>query len=585
MAQQSLWGTQLKMSRHYLRTASALAALTFATVGLTAVTAPAAQAAEDQVAKLPISSYSALVVDSVHERVYVTDDRRVRTAGLVQVYNFEGQKVGSLTTDSSPSGMALSADSATLYVSQSTGILSFDTVTQERTGQAYANYYVDCPRDVAFAGGKQWYTEVPALSDCDTRQSWLYGVEGSQVFQTGWNDMGRLRLASGPQAPDRLVMGQSRTAGVTNDPFVTTFDASGDTLVRGPERRFADSEGKGALDLKDIAQSADGQRIAVADAAGGTRLLEAADLSDAPVPYQPLPTDATASAVSFSGDRKYIARGASAAGSTPDLLIQPADPEDRTAPLEFAFDGALDGNRIAPRGLGWSQDGARLFAVTTNTYGTEYWLHVIQPPAAQFDSRFTGSLTTAPSQAVVGEPLGLRGRLEVDGPAPTEPLKVSAVRHDANGDRKLAAVEVDADGSFTVLDVPSLVGEATYTVSFTGDVTRRPAQDITLTVPVAKAPTAIALTAPAEAIKSAGLEITGRLTAQGRPLPAGIALTVTRTDRQGTGTLTSAAVASDGTFRINDLPRATGAVTYEVAYPGDDLHTGATAAATIRVRR
>ncbi|MEU8673723.1 Ig-like domain repeat protein [Streptomyces sp. NPDC048560] len=573
------------MSRHYLRTASALAALTLATVGLTAVTAPAAQAAEDQVAKLPISSYSALVVDSVHERVYVTDDRRTRTAGVVHVYNFEGQKVGSLATDYAPSGMALSTDGATLYVSQYSGILAFDTVTQTRTGLAWANYYVDCPRDVAFAGGKQWYTEVPALSDCDTRQSWLYGAEGNQVFQTGWNDMGRLRLASGPQAPDRLVMGQSRTAGVTNDPFITTFDASGATLVRGPERRFADSEGKGALDLKDIAQSADGQRIAVADAAAGTRLLDAADLSDAPVPYQPLPTGATASAVSFSGDGKYIARGASAAGSTPDLLIQAADPEDRTAPLEFAFDGALDGNRIAPRGLGWSQDGARLFAVTTNTYGTEYWLHVIQPPAAQFDSRFTGSLTTAPSQAVVGEPLGIRGRLEVDGPVPTEPLKISAVRHDANGDRKLAAVDVDADGSFTVLDVPSLVGEATYTVSFTGDVTRRPAQDVTVTVPVAKAPTAIALTAPAEGSKSAGLEITGRLTAQGRALPAGVTLSVTRTDRQGTGTLTSAAVASDGTFRVNDLPRTTGEVTYTLAYPGDDLHAGSTASATIRVRR
>ncbi|MGP3637366.1 Ig-like domain repeat protein [Streptomyces sp. 24-1644] len=564
--------------------ASALAALTLATVGLTAVAAPAAQAAEDQVAKLPISSYSALVVDSVHERVYVTDDRRTRSAGLVQVYNFEGQKVGSLATDTAPSGMALSTDSATLYVSQSTGILAFDTATQTRTGQAWANYHVDCPRDVAFAGGRQWYSEVPALSDCDTRQTWLYGAEDDQVFQTGWNDLGRLRLASGPQAPDRLVMGQPRTTGVAN-PFLTTFDASGTTLVRGPERRFADSEGQGALDLKDIAQSADGQRIAVADAAGGTRLLEAADLSDAPVPYQPLPTGATASAVSFSGDGKYIARGASAAGSTPDLLIQPADPTDPTAPLEFAFDGALDGNRIAPRGLGWSQDGARLFAVTTNTYGTEYWLHVIQPPAAQFDSRFTGSLTTTPGTAVVGEPLGIRGRLEVDGPVPAEPLKVSAVRHDANGDRKLAAVEVDADGSFTVLDVPSLVGDATYTVSFTGDVTRRPAQDITVTVPVAKAPTAIALTAPEEASKSAGLEITGKLTAQGRPLPAGVALTVTRTDRQGTGTLTSAAVAADGTFRINDLPRATGAVTYALAYPGDDLHAGSTASATIRVRR
>ncbi|MEV5686071.1 Ig-like domain repeat protein [Streptomyces sp. NPDC052164] len=574
----------MKQSRHRIRTAATLTALTLGTAGLTALAAPAAQAAEDRVAKLPVSSYSAMVVDSVHERVYLTDDTRSRNAGQVQVYDFAGEKVGTLATDTSPSGMALSTDSATLYVSQSTGILSFDTQTRARTGQAYANYHVECPRDVAFAGGRQWYTEAAATSDCDNRNSRLWMAEGSGVVNTGWNDLGRLRLWSGPQEPGRLVMGQPRTTGVTN-PFLTTFDASGSTLVRGPERRFADSGGKGALDLKDVAQSADGQRIAVADAAAGTRLLDAADLSDAPVPYQPLPQGATASAVAFGGDGKYIARGASAAGSTADLLVQPADPADRTTPLEFAFDGALEGDRIAPRGLGWSQDGARLFAVTTNVYGNEYWLHVIQPPAAQHDSRFTGALSTAPGQAVVGEPLGIRGRLELDGPASTEPVKVSAVRRDASGDRRLAAVEVDADGSFTVLDVPSLVGDATYTVSFTGDLTHRPAQDITLAVAVAKAPTALALTAPAEGVKGEALEITGKLTGQGRALPAGITVSVERTDKKGTGILTSAAVAADGTFRINDLPRANGQVTYTVGYAGDALHSGSTASATVRVRK
>ncbi|MFI6058481.1 Ig-like domain repeat protein [Streptomyces sp. NPDC051286] len=580
----------MNRSRHYRRIASTLAALTLTTVGLTALAAPGAHAADgsaagDTVAKLPIASYSALVVDSVHERVYVTDDRRNSiAAGQVLVYNFDGQKVGSLPTDTTPSGMALSADSSTLYVSQTSGILAFDTQTQTRTGFTLAAYNPDCPRDVAFAGGKAWHTETPANYDCDARQSWLYGASGTQSVNTGWNGAGRLRLTSGPEAPDRLVMAQARSAAEPN-PFLTTFDASGDTLVRGPERRFADSDGQGALDVKDVAQSADGKRIAVADASYGTRLLDAADLSDAATGYQPLPEGAKASAVSFSGDGKYLARGAAATGSTPDLLVQPADPANGTVPLEFAFDGVLDGDRVAPRGLGWSKDGSRLFAVTTNTYGNEYWLHVIQPPAAQYDSRFTGSLSTTPGQPVVGEPVGIRGRLELDGTAPGEPVRVSAVRHDANGDRKLAPVEVDPDGSFTVLDVPSLVGDATYTVSFTGDVTHRPAEDIALTVAVTKAPTTITLTAPAEATKADGLQITGKLTGQGRALPSGITLAVERTDRKGTGALTSAAVAADGTFRINDLPAATGEVTYRVSYAGDDLHTDSTASATVRVRR
>ncbi|MFJ2245594.1 Ig-like domain repeat protein [Streptomyces sp. NPDC087862] len=580
----------MRKNRHHGRIAATLAALTLGTAGLTALAPPAARAADgpgagDTVAKLPISSYSAMVVDSAHERVYITDDRRNQYANQVHVYNFQGQKVGSLPTASAPSGMALSTDGGTLYVSQSSGVLAFDTATQERTGVTYTAYDVPCPRDVAFAGGKEWHTETPYLTtECDNRQTWLYVAAGSQSSNTGWNATGRLRLTSGPEAPDRIVMAQARNTGDAN-PFLATLDASGDTLVRGPERRFADAQGKGALDMKDVAQSSDGRRIAVADAAYGTRLLDATDLSDAPAGYQPLPEGAVASAVAFSGDGTYIARGAAATGSTVDLLVQPADPAAGTAPLEFAYEGALDGDRIAPRGLGWSKDGSRLFAVTANRSGNEFWLHVIQPPAAQYDSRFTGTLSTTPGRPVVGEPVGIRGRLELDGPAPAEPVTVSAVRHDANGDRRLGPVEVDADGSFTVLDVPSLVGDATYTVSFTGDLTHRPAEDTALTVAVAKAPTTVALTAPAEATKSAGLTITGTLTGQGRALPAGITVSVVRTDKKGTGALTSAAVAADGTFTIDDLPRAVGQVTYEVGYAGDALHSGSTASATVRVRR
>ncbi|MFD9541587.1 hypothetical protein [Streptomyces sp. NPDC060022] len=71
-----------------------------------------------------------------------------------------------------------------------------------------------------------------------------------------------------------------------------------------------------------------------------------------------------------------------------------------------------------------------------------------------------------------------------------------------------------------------------------GDVTHRPAEDVTLAVAVDRAPTAIMLTAPAEGTRN-----------QSR-VPV----------KRGTGTLTSAAVAADSTFRINDLPSARGEV-------------------------
>ncbi|MGW0787095.1 Ig-like domain repeat protein [Streptomyces sp. NPDC002911] len=562
-----------------------LLALTLGGAGLTVLAAPAAHAADDDVAKLPISSFSSMVVDSAHERVYISDDARSTTVkSSVQVYNFRGQKVDELpSTTGSVGGMALAHDGSKLYVSEMYRVVAYDTGTFEKTTHTATNWAGQCGRQVAYAGGKVWHTDTGYATLCDERQNYLYGSANGSPSYTGWEGAGRLHFATSPQAPDLLAVGQTLSPGGTN-PYLTVFDSSGDTLVRGPQRRFADSTGAGALDLRDLALSADAGRLAVADAAHGTRLLDTADLSDAQTQYQPLPDGAKASAVAFSADGEYVARGATATGSTADLLIQKADPEQGTTALEFAFEGELDGARVAPRGLGWSEDGSRLFAVTTNASGTGYWLHVIQPPAAQHDSRFTGTLSTTPGTPVVGEPLGIRGRLELDGPAPAEPVKVSAVRHDADGDRKLAAVEAGTDGTFTVLDVPSLVGEATYTLSFLGDVTHRPAEDVTLQVTVAKAPTAITLTAPAETTKNQSLEITGTLTGQGRALPPGITLSVQRADKKGTYTLTSAAVAADGTFRINDLASVRGEVVYTAAYAGDDLHSASTASATVRVR-
>jgi hypothetical protein len=550
--------------------------------------APAAHAAEpsDVVAKLPFSSFSDLVVDSVNGRVFVSDRNYYsQYGGNVVAYDFQGYKVGSFTTTTRASGLALSEDGSTLYVGQREGVFAYDTLTLQETGRTAA-HQDSCGRELAVTGTKRWHTTTPASNDsyCDQNRTDLDSVVGGVHVRTNWNAAGKLLLATGDGAAGRLFMGQAKGP-VSPDPFLTSFDTTGDTPVRGDSRRFADAEGNGALDLKDLAVSADGARLAVADAAYGTRLLDSGDLSDTGTAYQPLPAGATSSAVAISGDGTYVARGASATGSTPDLLIQPADPANGTTAMEFVFEGDLDGDRIVPRGLEWSRDGSRLFAVTTNANGNAFWLHIVRPPAAQYDSRFGGSLTQTPSQAVVGEPLGIRGRLELDGPAPTDPVRVTAVRTTADGTRTLAAADVAADGTFTVLDVPDAVGSATYTVSYLGDITHRPAQDVTIAVDVAKAPTALALTAPEEASMSTGVEITGRLTVQGRPLPAGVTLSVERTDRLGTGSLSSVPVAADGTFTVRDLPRARRDVTYTVSYGGDALHSGSTASATVHVRR
>jgi hypothetical protein len=569
------------------RLAATLLAAALAGTGLTVAAAPAAHAAaSDAVAKLPIASYSALAVDNVHQRVFVADSNvgYYLNTGTIAVYNFAGERLTTITTSQAHvSGLAVSADGSKLYAGLRDRIEAIDTTTYARTVVAYAN--VDyCGREVVQSGGQVYFTTpwASSVSQCATAETYLDAVIDGVHTRTGWNDYGDLLLEAG--AGDKMLMGQPLNAKAAN-PFLTVFDTSGPSPVREAARRFADAEGKGALDLEDLALSADGSKVAVADATAGTRLLDTADLSDAATGYPALPSGATATSVAFSGDGRYLARGAAATGSTPDLLVQPADPADSTAALEFVFEGSLDGDRVVPRGMEWSADGSRLFAVTTNAAGTQFWLHVIQPPAVQYDARFTGGLTHSPAQAVAGEPLAVRGRLEQDGPAPAEPLKVKATRTDANGTHELGSVTVRADGTFTVLDEPDLVGDATYTLSYLGDLTHRPAEDVTTTVSVGKAPTSIALTAPEEGSLDTGVEIPGRFTAQGKALPDRAVLKVTRTDRLGTGTLSSVTVAADGTFTINDLPRTRGDATYTVAWPGDDLHSPSTASATVYVRR
>ncbi|CAM5584940.1 Ig-like domain repeat protein [Streptomyces griseomycini] len=573
--------------RRSRRLAATLLAAALTGGGLTLAAAPAAHAAaSDLVAKLPISSFSALAVDSAHQRVYVADSNLGSSynSGLIAVYDFSGERVTTLTTQRHISGLALNADGSMLYAGGRDGVLRYDTTTYQQFNTPLSGTDT-CGRSLAFAGGTVYHTTPYAYStsECDTALTYLDSYHSDNTWQrTGWQDHGRLQLEAGPG--DRLLMGQPLNAKAA-DPFLAVYDASGSTLVRTAGRRFADADGKGALNLKDMAFSPDGGKVAVADASAGTRLLNTTDLSDAGTGYPALPSGASASAVAFSGDGKYLARGASASGATPDLLLSPADPGDATAPLEFAFEGSLDGDRVAPRGLEWSADGSRLFAVTTNTAGNQYWLHVIQPPAAQYDSRFTGGLAHSPAQAVAGEALAVRGKLEFDGPAPAEPPKVTATRTDANGTHELGTATVKADGTFTVLDEPDLVGEATYTVSFLGDLTHRPATDVTHTVSVGKAASSIALTAPAEASMSTGVRITGTFTAQGKALPERATLKVERTDRLGTGTLSSVTVAADGTFTLDDMPRTRRETTYTVSWPGDDLHEGSTASATVHVTR
>jgi hypothetical protein len=133
------------------------------------------------------------------------------------------------------------------------------------------------------------------------------------------------------------------------------------------------------------AVSADGSKAAVADASAGTRLLNTADLSDAATGYRPLPDGATAISVAFSGDGKYLARGAAPTGATPDLLVQRRRPGGLDGPAGVRLRGQprQRQGRSARHGV----VGGRLPAVASTVRRPRWWSPRDPQPCAASWSR------------------------------------------------------------------------------------------------------------------------------------------------------------------------------------------------------
>ncbi|MGW5352522.1 YncE family protein [Streptomyces sp. NPDC004031] len=100
----------------------------------------------------------------------------------------------------------------------------------------------------------------------------------------------------------------------------------------------------------------------------------------------------------------------------------------------------------------------------------------------------------------------------------------------------------------------------------------------------AQAAAGLTVSGPARVHRHAKVTLTGAL---GGPSPytGGQTVQVSRIDAaHPAGTpLPAVRTAADGTFTVTDIPRAAGAVTYQVTYAGDAHLTAATASATVRV--
>jgi hypothetical protein len=458
------------------RTLTAATALAVLVGSVTLVAAGAGSAAADSSALLPLKSTGDIVVDGVHQRVFISDP----TAGQVVVTDYAGKVVGTVGSLPGVHGLELSADSGTLYaaVHDATAIVAIDTATATEarrwsTGQGAGPAYV------ALAGGKLWFSygasgdgNIGSLDPSATDPGVTLGQDTNRTFY----EAPILDASAG--APGTLVAGAPGQSPVE----LAVYNVSSGTASR---TAYAFDPGNtGGGNLQDLAVTPDGKDVVTASGA----------------PYhQPV-----YKLTDLSANGKYVTNtypnavdiapnGDVAAGTfswyEPDVHVFKPGTSMPLKQYDFPNTGNSSGaDTLAPAGLAWAPDESRLFAISENDSDV-YSLRIFEAPT----KTATALTVDAPATATRAKPLALTGTLSSSAAFPAG-TKISVTRTDdeSPSGKPLGAAAVAADGSYSFTDTPPAGGKVTYTVTYAGD-TDHAGATATHAVSVAKTATALTL--------------------------------------------------------------------------------------------
>ncbi|SDO08160.1 hypothetical protein SAMN04487981_108168 [Streptomyces sp. cf386] len=443
------------MHRRTLPAATALAVL-FSSVAL--VSTGAGSAAADSSTTLSLKSTGDIVVDGVHQRVFISDP----TAGQVVVTDYAGKLVGTVGALPGVHGLELSPDSGTLYaaVADADAVVAIDTATATEahrysTGTAGPEY-------VALTGGKLWFSygsggdgNIGSLDISGTDPVVTLGQDTDRTFY----DAPILDASVG--APGTLVAGAPGQSPVE----LAVYD-----VVSGTASRTAyafDPGNTGGGNLADLAVTPDGKDVITA--------------SGAPY-YQPL-----YKLSDLTSDGKYVTNtypnavdiapnGDVAAGTSswydPDVHVFKQGVSTPARQYDFPNTGTSSGSdTLAARGLAWAPDESRLFAISKND-SDAYSLRIFDAPM----KAPTTLTANAPATATRAKPLTVTGSLTSSAPFPTgTTVSVTRTDDESPSGKALGTATVTADGSYSFTDTPPAGGKVTYTATYAGDPDHAPA--------------------------------------------------------------------------------------------------------------
>ncbi|MFE0627349.1 Ig-like domain repeat protein, partial [Streptomyces sp. NPDC058864] len=396
------------MRTRHLAGGTALSVL-LATASLLGVTAT--PAAADSAAVLPANSFDDMVVDGVHQRVFISSS----TGSKIVVTDYDGTVVGEIGSEPGAAGLVLSPDSTTLYVAvpNADAISAIDTATLRETAR-YPIGAGSAPRYLAMNKDTVWFgygaatqgnigsldldPETPAEDPSGTPESTGTVTTDGAVVTLGQGGAhswySAPMVASSAGNPDVLAAGapgQSPTE-------LQVYDVSSGHAESKAYRWNPNDSGN----LQDLTVTPDGEQILAASGAPYFhQVYRTSDLSD----DGRYSTKAYPNAVAVAPD------GTVAAGIhgwyDPDVYIFKPDVDQQVRTYDFPNTGHSSGaDTLAPSGLAWAPDGSRLFAVSANDADV-LSLRVLQDPA----KAATTLTVSAPATAVPGAEVTVTGTL------------------------------------------------------------------------------------------------------------------------------------------------------------------------------
>jgi len=548
-------------------TMTAVACAVLGTLGLLAIPASTARAG-DIVVPLPITGFSQMVVDSGHSQLFFSQGSGGPDA--IQVTDFSGNTVATISEPDGVAGMALSPDGSTLYAALPAGnavsVISTATPSATPTTISLGTPYM--PFSVAVqSGGKLWISydtgTVGQASIGEIDPSAMTPTFTPQAAPGTWQTAPY--LASDPSDKGVLVAvepGMSPASAASYDTTAVPANvlAPQTTALGGPGSNGCQN----AIDVAVVPGGAD--FITACGASAGDLLFSTSDLSE----LQEYASSAHAIAAAIASTAGTVAAGTTAAAGGPDIFVYTAG---NTALNEFTTGVTAP---LADRGLGLSADGSELFAVTASNSG--FNLHAYQQPTI---TRTALTLTGA-GTVVAGRTLSLSGSLTLsNGAAPPANATVVVTRTAPdNTQTQLPGVPVASNGTYTLTDTPVTPGAYSYSASYAGDSSTAASASTALAVTATLNTSTLTLSGPATAVDGKALTLNGSLTLGNGTLPANTSVTITRTapDKKQTQ-LPSVLVAADGSFHLTDTPTESGSYTYVASYAGTTSIASATSPA------